>query len=175
MIKRLASLSILVIALLLIGCPSDAPGDSTASSSSESSGSPPATSELTEFQNSNYISEGDGNLIAYAFTDPQCPACNRLHRRVADGATPNVEWRWIPVGFLGKAAKREAAQKLAEALDIDGKQAEQENRQLAINLGVRSVPTIFYRHPNGETYRFTGGNPNQLSGLESVAKQYQQR
>lgn len=169
MMKRLATVNIatinlLVIALLLIGCPNQAPGDSATAPSSE----------LQELQTGNYISEGEGNMIAYAFTDPHCPACEKLQQRVANGATPNVEWRWLPVGFLGQGARQEAAQKLEENLKIDGQQAEQENRQLAVNLGVRSVPTIFYRHPNGETYRFSGGSRQQLAGLENIAEQYHQ-
>lgn len=165
MLKRLASLNIFLFALLIAGCPNEAPGESAT----------PTASELKQFSDSNYIPEGNGDLVVYAFTDPHCPACNQLKQRVAGGATPNVEWRWIPVGFLGQGARRDAANQLENALEVDGDNAEQENRQLAVNLGVRSVPTIFYRHPNGETYRFSGGNQQQLSGLESVAEQYREQ
>ncbi|MCG5529463.1 thioredoxin fold domain-containing protein [Halorhodospira halochloris] len=164
MTKRLATIKFFFLALLLAGCPNDAPGESANSSASE----------LEQFRDSHYIAEGDGDMIVYAFTDPQCPACDQLQQRVTEGATPNIEWRWIPVGFLGQGARRDAANRIEEVLDVDGEMAEEENRQLAVSLGVRSVPTIFYRHPNGETYHFSGGNQQQLSGLESVAEQYRE-
>lgn len=172
------SLGVALIALLLLLLATGCSNNDDDSSTTQTPGNSESRSwaELERFQGSHFIREGEGALIAYAITDPQCPACTRLHERISQGATPNVEWRWIPVGFLGPQSRNDAAALLGEAhADIDAPQAVDDNTRLASGLGVRSVPTVFYRDRNGAVRAFTGGSPEQLEALERIAQNYPTR
>ncbi len=145
--------------VLAVGCSGGKPGE-------------PASAEVLEqLQESYYIQHGESDFVAYAFTDPQCPACGQLHERVEGGLTPSVEWRWVPVGFLGRQSQEQAAEKLEQAHDVDGSEAVQANMELARRLGVQSVPTIFYQDLEGQARTFVGGKKQALKALEEMASQ----
>ncbi|GEM_PF-1993161 len=124
-----------------------------------------------QLSQSHYVRHGDSGYKVYAFKDPNCPHCTDLKEAVEGGATPHVEWRWIPVAFLGEDSLADAAATLEEAHDIDGRSAVRANMELAQELGVRSVPTVFYRDASGEVQFYVGGGERALEGLEALATQ----
>lgn len=144
-------------ALLMLGCSGGAPGEA-------------ASAEVLErLGESYYLVHGDSSFQVYAFRDPHCPACSDLVEAVEDGATPNVEWRWVPVGFLGERSREDAAAQIEQEHDVDGEQAVAKNMEIAQALGVRSVPTVFYQDPEGQVRYFVGGEQQALEALDRMA------
>ncbi len=130
-----------------------------------------STDLFEQLSESHYIRHGDSDYKVYAFKDPNCPHCTDLTEAVEGGATPSVEWRWVPVAFLGEESLADAAATIEEAHDVDGRSAVRANMTLARELGVRSVPTVFYRDASGEIRSFVGGGEQALDALERLATQ----
>ncbi len=149
----------LVSLALMVGCSDGAPGET-------------ASAEVMErLEASHYVEQGEGAMTVYAFKDPHCPACTELREAVEGGATPSVSWRWIPVGFLGAGAHADAADMVEAAHpETDGQEAVDSNMRLAQELGVRSVPTVFYRDTEGQVRSFVGGDRDALDALERMAQ-----
>ncbi len=156
-IKTLGWLAALGFAGMLLGC---AEGTSAEEQSK---------GVMERLDESYYLQQGESEFHVYAIKDPHCPACSNLRNTVDGGATPNVEWRWVPVGFLGADARADAAEMIENAHSVDGLEAVDSNTRLAQQLGVRSVPTVFYRDTEGQVRAFVGGDPQALEALERMA------
>ncbi|MCG5532080.1 thioredoxin fold domain-containing protein [Halorhodospira sp. 9621] len=156
-VMRQAVLGLVGGAVLMVGCSDGTPGESA------------RADVFDRLADSHYIAQGESDFRVYAFKDPHCPACTNLKNAVDNDATPSVEWRWVPVGFLGSGAQADAAAMIEDEKDVDGYDAVQANMRLAQELGVRSVPTVFYRDTDGEVRFFVGGEQQALDALERMA------
>lgn len=64
----------------------------------------------------NWIAQGEGERIVYAFIDPNCPYSRELFRKVQGGIdSGRTQFRWIPVGVLPKVTE-DSRRKAAAAL-----------------------------------------------------------
>ena len=64
----------------------------------------------------NWIAQGDGERIVYAFIDPNCPYSRALFRKAQAVLDPGkVQIRWIPVGVLPRVTE-DSRRKAAAAL-----------------------------------------------------------
>ena len=150
---------LLTVALLGIAAAADLPGE-------------PADSQaMDELSRTHYVSESEGDLLVYIITDPQCPHCHTLKKRIRELDTPGMEWRYVTVGFLGGESLQLAAEKLEKELSVDGDQAVRENIRVVTELGVRTVPTVFYRTPQGEVRTFTGSGEDDLEALVRMTRE----
>ena len=119
---------LLTVALLGIAAAADLPGE-------------PADSQaMDELSRTHYVSESEGDLLVYIITDPQCPHCHTLKKRIRELDTPGIEWRYVTVGFLGGESLKLAADKLERKLSVDGDQAVRKNTKVVTGIGVRAVP-----------------------------------
>jgi len=150
---------LLTVALLGIAAAADLPGE-------------PADSQaMDELSRTHYVSESEGDLLVYIITDPQCPHCHTLKKRIRELDTPGIEWRYVTVGFLGGESLKLAADKLERKLSVDGDQAVRKNTKVVTGIGVRAVPAVFYRTPQGEVRTFTGSGKDDVEALRRMARE----
>lgn len=135
-----------------------------------------------QLEQATWVAEGpqDPDRIVYAFTDPNCPYCQKLW----EAAQPylearNIQLRHVMVAILrpssmGKAARILAAADPAAALaeqessyaggglpplqDIPPEVRRQINRNngLMSHLGLRATPAVFYRDRQGRVRQLVG-------------------
>ena len=107
---RSALLSLLTLFLMLTGHSASADKMTKQEQTPAGARQKPAASILADIGQATWIAEGKGPHMVYIFFDPNCPACNQLHRSLRPWVERgDVELRWVPVGILmltshGKAA-----------------------------------------------------------------------
>lgn len=146
----------------------------TDASAGKEPGEPAQPGAMQKLGQSQYLHATQGSLIAYMITDPQCPACQTLKRRIEEGATPHVKWRYVIVGFMGQQSLNLGAKQVEKELSVDGELAVRENTQIAVQIGVRAVPTVYYQTPQGQVRKFIGSSKENLQALEQMARQAQE-
>ena len=125
---------------------------------------------LAALEETTYVRDGRGEMVIYAVVDTDCPSCTELRRAVADQPTPNIEWRWVPVAYLGDQARAGAIDWLdAERRLDDAAAAVDANTQKAQAARIAQVPRLVYEDPDGEVRSLTGGGPHEVRQLEELA------
>lgn len=129
----------------------------------------------------NWIAQGDGERLVYAFVDPNCPYSRELFRKVQAGLDPSkTQVRWIPVGALPRNtedSRRKAAAAVkggrrdlnaimaggmatAGPTDADMRQVDENLRFMQQEIGPYApagVPKLVYiRDPGNEIRVFVG-------------------
>jgi len=150
---------LLAVALLGIAAAADLPGE------------PASSRAMVELSRTHYVSGSEGSFIAYVITDPRCPHCQTLKKRIGGLDTPGIEWRYVSVGFLGEESLKLAAEKLEKELSVEGDQAARKNTEVVAGLGVRSVPAVFYETPQGKVRTFTGSGKDYVKALQRMARE----
>ncbi len=125
---------------------------------------------LAALEETTYIREGGGGMVIYVVVDTECPSCTELRRAAADEPTPNIEWRWVPVAYLGDEARAGAIDWLdAERRLDDAAEAVDANTETAQAAGIPQVPRLVYEDPDGEIRSLTGGGPHEVRQLQELA------
>lgn len=112
----------------------------------------------------DYITEGQGDKVAYVIFDPQCPYCHKLWEKLRDVvATGGTQVRWIPVAILSEDSNQFAAaiyqannsrdaltemnNRTLTGVKVTEKTAEklERNLQLLRTSGYTGVPTVLYK------------------------------